>query len=486
MATSAILRTTSTTVTSDLADCRCRRRRHHAASTGRWIRLASLCTLGFAVPGWLSAIAGAAWSPVVRLSPPRELAESPELGLGPHGEAVAVWGTSVGPPAYGQVFVSEQLRRGRGWSRPDRLSGERIFAGWPGIAVDRSGEAVVVWQSGGVSSGSSGPPPTIDASVERHAGARWSRPVRLSASTNNAAEPVVGVDSRGTAVALWYTSRRHVHKIQAANFDPQRDRWSSPVTLYRSRQLLVDPQLALSRRGEAVAIWERWVSGSPLSRKGMRFKIESAVRPAGRRKWLMPVELGTEIEPAGQTSGNPESPGPHVAADDSGDAVAVWQMGTPRHVIAGRAIWNAKRKSWRGPKPVTQHYALMPQVAVDFRGDATVVWRGAKGKMEAIAGSATSGAWTSTVTLSRQMALFPTVAMDRFGDALASWGGARVQASFHRESSHKWHATANVGPPGGAANVEVAFNQKGVAIAVWQQTIRHPRGSVIETASYRR
>jgi hypothetical protein len=456
-------------------------------STPRWRRRATCCCLaGLGLAVGVAGAAAAAWSPAVRLSPVRGVAFSPQLGLGPRGESVAVWATAVGPPADGHVVVSERASSGSGWSHPLRLSSQKVYASFPGVAVDRQGMAVAVWQNGGAGSKPPIPPSTIEASVQRHPGGLWSRAVRFSPTGTPAAAPAVGIGARGRASAVWYTSKHGVRTIQASTFDPHSGKWSAPTKLFQTRRVLADPRLAVSSQGEAVAVWKRELSGSPLGQHGTRFEIQGATRPAGSRRWTRSVNLGSEIEPPGQGSASSEYPGPQLSIDGNGDAIVVWQMGTAKHVFTGSDVWNAQHKSWRGARAVSHDPALMPAVAVNPKGDTTVVWRGAHGRLQAAQGHIPSGKWTRPVTVSRQIALFPAVAMDRFGDVIASWGAHHVQAAIRRRTSRRWSPPTNVGPYGGGGSEQVAFTSTGSAVLLWQQPTEHPRGIVIETARYSR
>lgn len=422
------------------------------------------------------------WSPPVRLSPEGQVAEYPQLGVDGRGDAVAVWFTSVAPPAYGHVMVSRWRAVGAAWTRPVRLSSADVFGGFPAVAVDPGGAAVAVWQNGGMSSTGRPSPPSIYASFERSQGAPWSRPRRISAAGAFAATPAVAIDRRGAAVAVWEGQRGRWRVIEASTLDVGHGAWSAPAVLARSAQYLVDPQVAISPRGEAVVVWERYVSGSPLTGEGVRYRIGAAVRPA-RGRWLKAADLGSEEQPPPQGSANVEAPGPHVAVDGAGDAVVVWQGGSVRHVFTTAAVWNARRRVWRGPAAVSREWALLPQVAVDARGDVTVVWRGVGGHLDAVEGQLPFVHWSRPQTVSHQTAYYPTVVMDRFGDALAGWGGVHVQAALRRGLRGRWQAPVDVGP-GRSGPVELAFDRLGGALAVWQHAVQRPRGLVIEAASY--
>lgn len=70
-----------------------------------------------------------------------------------------------------------------------------------------------------------------------------------------------------------------------------------------------DPQIAITRRGEAIAMWTAGDEGHSTTSF-----IRSATQPLGRRRWTSPVGLRGSIE--GQE--------PQVGVTPKGEAVAIW------------------------------------------------------------------------------------------------------------------------------------------------------------------
>jgi hypothetical protein len=441
----------------------------------------SLVTIA-AVSAVTAAMASPAgnWSQPRRLSPEGRIAIYPDLGVDGRGDVIAVWGTSLGPPAYGHVFVTERHGQAKDWSRPLRLSSARRFAGWPRIAVDFAGAAVAVWQDGGVSRAPSESVPAIDIAFRDRYG-RWSQPRRLSRAGNGSAQPAVAINQRGEALVAWMSVIRNGSGIEVSLCEMGRQRCSSPRTLTKSDGAVLDPQVAISRGGDAIVVWTRRLSGGPLNMKGTRFRVSAEVR-SSKSRWLGPVGLGTEVDSSGQGSASGEVPGPRVGVDAEGDAVVVWQGPSAGQVVTQSASWHEKRRSWTRATVISQMPSQMPDVAVAPDATAIVVWRGEAGLLEAVQGSVRSDIWSQPHTISRELALYPTVAIDHYGNGVAAWGGDRVQAAAWRRGAASWGRPTNVGANIGGGQIQLGLDWLGTSYAVWQRPTSQPRGIVIESA----
>jgi hypothetical protein len=227
---------------------------------------------------------------VLRRMPEGRQPISSELVSSRSGRAVLAWTNATthdgGAPAF--VEAALRLRNGR-WLAPRRLSADRGRS--PRPAVDRAGNAVVVW---------------TQACAERWcvqaawlgANSRiWRRGV-----LGVGRDPSVGVDGRGNFIAAWTSPAG----IQVALRRTGTNRWEPPRTV-ASAYPLHGPDLAVGRRGSAALVWERDVPGLASSIEATRLSS-----PTG------------EWEPPRMLSGT-AALSPEVAADAQGNVFVAWE-----------------------------------------------------------------------------------------------------------------------------------------------------------------
>ena len=231
---------------------------------------------------------GGAWSRPVNLSKKGQEALGPQVAVDAAGEAVAVWRT-----VNGNVVLQSASRRPRGaWSAPAGVSkkGEEVAS--PQVAIDAGGEAVVVWER--ILDGNTH---SVRSAVRSPRGA-WSRPVGLGRKGRDGTAPEVAIGASGEAVAVW--EGRGSHTIIESAARPPGGNWSAPAELSAGGRNALRPQVALDAAGEAVAIWQRydgkntiiesaarlpgaaWPPATPVSEAG-KYAVEPqiAVTPAG-------------------------------------------------------------------------------------------------------------------------------------------------------------------------------------------------------------
>jgi PKD domain len=134
--------------------------------------------------------------------------------VGLAGFAAAVWSRFEGTEdiveaALGRVPTST-------WIAPATISGKgRNVEEAPAVAVDESGDAVVVWPQW------NGEDEVIEGVSGDAASAAWGAPVQLSASGEEADQPGVALDSQGDAAAVWLRvdEASKVALAEAAGYD---------------------------------------------------------------------------------------------------------------------------------------------------------------------------------------------------------------------------------------------------------------------------
>jgi hypothetical protein len=306
------------------------------------------------------------------------------------------------------------------------------------------------------------------------AGAAWSGAVDLSAPGQDAFGPQVALDASGNAVTVWNRYDGGTSIVQAAS-RPTGGNWSSPANLSPPGQHASEQQVALDPKGDAVAVWDRY--------DGSNFTIQAATRPSGGN-WSSPADLSAPGQDAF---------GPQVALDAKGNGVAVWQRYEGSSTSIVEAATRQTGGNWSGPVALSGpcQRAAAPQVALDAKSKAVVVWDCADGGTAIIQTASRSkrGNWSGPTDLSApgHDAFEQQVALDAKGDAVAVWqryegGYSIVQAATRAKGRKNWSIPANLSAPGqNASEPQVGIDPKGRAVAVWQ----HYDGSsvIVQAAS---
>jgi hypothetical protein len=238
------------------------------------------------------------------------------------------------------------------------------------------------------------------------------------------------------------------------------------------------PAVAMNGAGDALVGWQ-WGSGAVSL-------TQVASRARRAHGWSRPVDLA---------AGGSE---PSLAIDQAGDALAGFAKGN----FIGGVFQVAYRRGPEGPwqDPITVSPApntMGGRVAVNDAGDAVAGftrWPGTGYVTQAAIRPASSGRWQQVVDLSDPAGNSPVgaaVAIDRAGNALALWVHAGssadnpVIASTFRPAGGSWTAPVDLGGPyGSVADMHVAFDAAGNAVAVWKGFVRSSGGDVV-FASYR-
>lgn len=225
-----------------------------------------------------------------------------------------------------------------------------------------------------------------------------------------------------------------------------------------------DPQVAIDPSGNAIAVWRQY--------DGTRWNIWS-------NRYVVGMGWGTAILVETDNVGN--AVGPQVAVDPNGNAIAVWKQsdGTRDNLWANRYVVGP---GWGTPMLIETNSvadAVVPQVAVDLNGNATVVWAQYDGVRISIwSNRYVKGAGWGTAlrieTVDRD-AGDPQVAFDPSGNAIAVWyqsDGTRLNIWSNRYvAGVGWGMAEQIETDdvGDAWSPKVAVDPSGNATAVWHQ-----------------
>lgn len=165
----------------------------------------------------------------------------PQVAMDPSGNAVAVWQQFDGSE---DNIVANHFEKGIGWGAAFVIDGVAGDAQTPQVAMDAAGNAVAVWsQLGSI----------MANSFDDKAGA-WQLSVLLESVTGTAGNPQVSVESNGNAVAVWQKFDGALTHVFANRFVAGQG-WNDEVLVDNGVNGAVDPDVAVTRGGFAIAVW---------------------------------------------------------------------------------------------------------------------------------------------------------------------------------------------------------------------------------------
>ncbi len=194
---------------------------------------------------------------------------------------------------------------GSGWGTASLVDGLSGDADYPKIAVDGSNNAISVWRQ-------------VDGSFTnlyasyRPAGGNWQAQVAIE--TIDGAfdgEPVVVMNSNGTAFAAWIQADGTTYSVYANRFTPT-DGWGTAQLLETSSNIASDVDIAIDSNGNAFAVWAQNTTNNYRIYRN-RYTVDSGWGSAE----LM------------ETNNGKLAYLPKVKFDHKGNAIAVWGVLDP-------------------------------------------------------------------------------------------------------------------------------------------------------------
>jgi hypothetical protein len=309
-----------------------------------------------------------------------------------------------------------------------------------------------------------------------YAASGWTPPVSLSvpiAPTYYATSPAVAVASTGAQAAAWINEDNYL-LLQVAAQDAG-GAWTPAQTLTPASGVnAADPTVAVSPKGNAVAMWDVYTSGGLLL-------VQASAR-AANGSWGAVKTL---------TSGGVSSTLPKVGMDANGNAVAIW-LQTTSTGSAIEASYLPASGSWTTPAAISAagSAAAQPVLAVNSAGDAIAGWQTSSNGQIVVA-ERHAGVWTAPVIIAaaafRQNS--PHVALNDRGDAAVVWTGRGTALAAIRPAGGGWSATTTLSTQSSGASARVAIDSSGNTIAIFQlvqytgssysypvQAVAHPAG----------
>jgi len=384
-----------------------------------------------------------------------------------------------------------------GWEGATPIEFNNRGAGLPDVAVDRSGNAVVVWKEAG-----SG----IWANVFS-TGERWGVATLVYANQvcpggcPEAEAPYVDVDAAGNALAVWAQG----HEVWSSRF-VRGAGWGPPTLVETLAGVLANPQVGVDASGRGIAVWTQWdgtawsiwanrfvpeegwatprpIEDSPYRAGNVRISVgtnghavvvwgQSGGSPSSCCIWANSFDPGTGWGAATRIEDQPGLPGaPRIAVDAAGNGLAVW--GYHGKEVARRFVPGV---GWGTPTLFTTAGGTGLDVAINDAGRAVVVW-------VQLEGGGWSGIWATRfdpdigwgkATRMRHLTSFVgglQVDVDSTGDAMAVWyeSSYTIWASRLDWRSGWGKATRVDDEVGNKLFPQIGVDQAGSAVVVWSQ-----------------
>ncbi len=434
------------------------------------------CTGSSSDSGGSSGSSGKSWtnpsSLTDNISPDGQNAWSPQVAMDNSGDAIVVWYQSDG--SNNQIFKAEY--RGGVWSLPssltDNISPDTRDAVVPQVAMDNNGNAIITWMQRDASN-------FYQIFKSTYSGGVWTNPSSLSDNISpdgtHAENPMVAMDDNGQAIIVWLQYDGSDERVYKSTFDGT---WHNPTDLTDSISPATKDAsyagVAMSNDGTATIVWQE--------SDGSDYQIFRSIYDGST--WTDPSSLTDNISPDGESAEEPQ-----VAMDNNGNAIITWMQ----YDGSDWRIFKSEYRSgaWTDPSisdgiSFSGSDAEYPEVAMDNNGNAIITWLQSDGTNQQVFKSEyRGGVWTSwpssltdNISPDGQDAEYPEVAMDNNGNAIITWmqsDGTNQQVFKSEYRSGAWtnpaSLTDNISPDGQDVSLpQVAMSNKGTAVITWQQS----------------
>lgn len=265
-------------------------------------------------------------------------------------------------------------------------------------------------------------------------GKRWGEAARIDDRPRWAIRAQVAIDATGKAIAVWDQTDPESDPTDGSddiwfNFREAREWGEAGLVESREPDDSLEAQIAVDGEGNSVVVF-RQSEGTDNSAQQGDYRIW-AVRHTPSGGWEDPKCIQSNDPECIVSTVEGDASQPQIAVNPRGDAVVVWQQGDATDESV--SIWANRFRvgsGWddAGPLETGAKLLLTPQVAIDDDGNAMVVWEGVDDD------DGRSSIWSRRLTPDgareallpvekddRGDARSPQVATDAEGNAIAVW-----------------------------------------------------------------
>jgi hypothetical protein len=197
-------------------------------------------------------------TPLLVNSPTGGHAYGPHITFDQDGNALAVWQQYVTADDVVSNILSSRLpaAAGSAWATPQTVntdSNSQVAQG-PQIAIDSSGNALVVWDQATI-----GAPDSSHIWANRYvaSASNWAVAAPISEEGNFEAQAQVAFDASGNALAVWIQNT-----VIASNSYTTGSGWGAPAAVATGVNSATNAQIAFDANGNAMAVWEQLDNGN--------------------------------------------------------------------------------------------------------------------------------------------------------------------------------------------------------------------------------
>jgi hypothetical protein len=296
-------------------------------------------------------------------------------------------------------------------------------------------------------------------------GKRWGDAERIDNRPRLALRAQIAIDAVGNAIAVWdqtdpSTARANDSDDIWFNFRDTGGKWGE-AELIESREPddSLEAQIAVDGEGNALVVFRQSEGHDDDPQQG-HYRIW-AVRHTPSGGWGDSKCINSDADDPEciESTVAGDASQPQIAVNPRGDAVVVWQQGDAGDESV--SIW-ANRftvgSGWgeAGPVETDAKILLTPQVAIDDDGNAIAVWERFDGVRSSIWSKrqTPTGEWLELQNVETDdsgNAFLPQVAADAEGNAIAVWqqqtDGTRfdIWSNLYLASTRKWDAEVRIG-----------------------------------------
>lgn len=236
-------------------------------------------------------------------------AGSPDVTVGSDSTTAVIWRVQRT-----KLEIEANIREpGESWSSASimQLSAESQDAANPAIGINALGSPVAIW-----SYQFDGTNYVIQGAC--WTGSSWSTPVNLSGTLASVSKVRLAVNGNGDAAAVWSatTASQPLHLIYAAFLKSlSGNSWTAETVVSRSTIETEKPEVGVDALGNAIVIWNEIVANGTNEIIQSRFYLHSG------STWA-PSEI-VAVSASGQKGGEPA-----LGVGSGGSATAVWEVGS--------------------------------------------------------------------------------------------------------------------------------------------------------------